>query len=212
MSVNIYSKDEKLINVCRGSGSGLPEPEAKDKLLLSTENAETSKLEWSQVDKYKAVEIPVYETKAAAEADIANLSDGQIIGTKDEGNENAKPVDVVEKGNLHAVTSNAVASALENKKTINPATDIDFSITTNDEVNFYKLSLDTVSIEGVKSALITYGFHNVPSGTSIIGFIGSGGQRFTVILSHSGTKYFGGIVITFYFPITYLRYDNGTWD
>ena len=53
--------------------------------------------------------IPVYETKAAAEADITNLSDGQIIATKDEGNENAKPVDVVESGNMHAVTSNAVA-------------------------------------------------------------------------------------------------------
>ena len=59
--------------------------------------------------------IPVYETKEAAEADIANLSDGQIIATKDEGNENAKPVDVVEKGNLHAVTSNAVANALGDK-------------------------------------------------------------------------------------------------
>ena len=58
--------------------------------------------------------IPVYETKAAAEADIANLSDGQIIGTKDEGNENAKPVDVVEKGNMHAVTSNAVAEITSN--------------------------------------------------------------------------------------------------
>ena len=57
--------------------------------------------------------IPIYETKAAAEADIANLSDGQIIATKDEGNENAKPVDVVEKGNLHAVTSNAVADVLD---------------------------------------------------------------------------------------------------
>ena len=56
--------------------------------------------------------IPVYETKAAAEADIANLSDGQIIATKDEGNENAKPVDVVENGNMHAVTSNAVADSL----------------------------------------------------------------------------------------------------
>ena len=55
--------------------------------------------------------IPVYETKAAAEADIANLSEGQIIATKDEGNENAKPVDVVESGNMHAVTSNAVADA-----------------------------------------------------------------------------------------------------
>ena len=56
--------------------------------------------------------IPVYETKAAAEADIANLSDGQLIATKDEGNENAKPVDVVESGNMHAVTSNAVADSL----------------------------------------------------------------------------------------------------
>ena len=60
--------------------------------------------------------IPVYETKAAAEADIANLSDGQIIGTKDEGNENAKPVDVVEKGNMHAVTSNAVAENIQSTK------------------------------------------------------------------------------------------------
>ena len=156
--------------------------------------------------------IPVYETKAAAEADIANLSDGQIIGTKDEGNELPNPVDVVESGNLHAVTSNAVASALENKRTINPATSIDFSITQNDEVNFYKLSLDTISVEGVKSALITYGFHTILTGTSIIDFIGPGGQSFTVILSHSGTNYFGGIVITYYFPITYLKYSNGTWD
>ena len=59
--------------------------------------------------------IPVYETKAAAEVDIANLSDGQIIATKDEGNEYAKPVDVVESGNLHAVTSNAVANYVDGK-------------------------------------------------------------------------------------------------
>ena len=59
--------------------------------------------------------IPIYETKAAAEADIANLSDGQIIGTKDEGNELPNPVDVVEKGNMHAVTSNAVAIATGSK-------------------------------------------------------------------------------------------------
>ena len=101
-----------------GGGSGLPEPESKDKLLLSTENAETSKLEWSQVDKSKVVEIPLYESKEAAEADIANLSDGQIIGTKDEGNENAKPVDVVESGNMHAVTSNAVADFAFDKSKI----------------------------------------------------------------------------------------------
>ena len=123
MSVNIYSKDKKLINVC--GGSGLPEPEAKDKVLLSTKNAETSKLEWSQVDKYKAVEIPLYESKAAAEADIANLSDGQIIATKDEGNENAKPVDVVESGNMHAVTSNAVFAYINNVEVIEPTINTD---------------------------------------------------------------------------------------
>ena len=64
------------------------------------------------LEKIENNKIPVYETKAAAETDLANLSDGQIIATKDEGNENAKPVDVVESGNLHAVTSNAVAESL----------------------------------------------------------------------------------------------------
>ena len=164
------------------------------------------------LEKIENNKIPVYETKAAAEADIANLTDGQIIATKDEGNELPNPVDVVESGNLHAVTSNAVASALENKRTINPATNIDFSITVNEEVNFYKLPLETISIEGIKSALITYGFHTILTGTSIIEFIGVNGQRFTVILSHSGTNYFGGIVITYYFPLTYIRYSNGTWE
>ncbi len=105
-----------------GGGSGLPKPESKDKLLLSAENAETSEIEWTQVDKVKAIEIPLYETKAAAEADIANLSDGQIIGTKDEGNENANPVDVVQNGNMHAVTSNAVANYVDGKALYKKAT------------------------------------------------------------------------------------------
>lgn len=56
--------------------------------------------------------IPVYETKTAAEADLANLEVGQIIATKDEGNELSNPVDVVQDGNMHAVTSNAVAKSL----------------------------------------------------------------------------------------------------
>ena len=110
-----YKDLQTLYNEGSLGGSGLPEPMAKDKLLLSTENTETSELEWSQVDKYKAVEIPLYETKEAAEADIANLSEGQIIATKDEGNEYAKPVDVVESGNMHAVTSNAVATVTGSK-------------------------------------------------------------------------------------------------
>ena len=71
--------------------------------------------------------IPIYETKAAAEADIANLSDGQIIGTKDEGSELSNPVDVVQKGNMHAVTSNAVFSYVNNVEVINPTINTDSS-------------------------------------------------------------------------------------
>ena len=67
------------------------------------------------LEKIENNKIPVYETKAAAENDLANLSDGQIIATKDEGNELPNPVDVVESGNMHAVTSNAVATAIGSK-------------------------------------------------------------------------------------------------
>ena len=56
--------------------------------------------------------IPVYETKTAAENDLANLEVGQIIATNDEGNELSNPVDVVQDGNMHAVTSNAVAESV----------------------------------------------------------------------------------------------------
>ena len=59
--------------------------------------------------------IPVYETKTAAETDLANLEVGQIIATKDEGNELSNPVDVVQDGNMHAVTSNAVSEAVDGR-------------------------------------------------------------------------------------------------
>jgi hypothetical protein len=53
--------------------------------------------------------IPIYDSVADVEADLANLTDGQIVATKDTGDELAQPVDVVEEDNLHAVSSNAVA-------------------------------------------------------------------------------------------------------
>ena len=59
--------------------------------------------------------IPVYETKTAAETDLVNLEVGQIIATKDEGNELSNPVDVVQDGNMHAVTSNAVAESVADR-------------------------------------------------------------------------------------------------
>lgn len=56
--------------------------------------------------------VAVYQTLADAEADLANLEAGQIVATPDTGDEDAQPVNVVESGNMHAVTSNAVAESL----------------------------------------------------------------------------------------------------
>ena len=66
------------------------------------------------LDPVAVPKVPIYATAADAEADLANLEEGQIIATLDTGNENAQPVDVVEEGNLHAVTSNAVAGMFGN--------------------------------------------------------------------------------------------------
>ena len=56
--------------------------------------------------------MPVYENLEAVENDLSNLEEGQLGLTKDTGNELSQPVDAVESGNLHAVTSNAVAESL----------------------------------------------------------------------------------------------------
>lgn len=72
--------------------------------------------------------IPVYDDKTSAEADLANLEEGQLGLTKDTGAELSAPVDIVQSGNLHAVTSNAVAVALAKLKlkyfTINGTSDV----------------------------------------------------------------------------------------
>ena len=76
--------------------------------LLFTEGIGASQTTTNAQDE----KIPVYETIDAASADLANLEVGQIVATKDEGNELSAPVDVVQDGNMHAVTSNAVADGL----------------------------------------------------------------------------------------------------
>ena len=62
--------------------------------------------------------IPIYENRAAVTADLANLTVGQIVATKDTGDELSHPVNVVENGNLHAVSSNAVAEAIGTWETV----------------------------------------------------------------------------------------------
>lgn len=85
--------------------------------------------------------------------------------------------------------------------------------TSSDEINFYKLNWgDNISIAGIKQALYNYEFHNKNTGTSVVELVGNGGQRATVILSHSGKNYYAGVVISYYFFDTYIQYNNGTWN
>lgn len=60
--------------------------------------------------------MPIYNSVADVEADLANLEEGQIVSTKDTGSELSAPVDVVQADNMHACTSNAVAEAIGEKK------------------------------------------------------------------------------------------------
>ena len=55
--------------------------------------------------------IPIYDSKADAEADLANIEEGAIVATKDTG-ATEKVVDVVQDGNMNPVTSNAVFDAI----------------------------------------------------------------------------------------------------
>lgn len=61
------------------------------------------------MDEVPNEKIPVYDSREDVTADLANLEVGQIVATKDTGSELSAPVDVVQNGNMHAVTSNAVA-------------------------------------------------------------------------------------------------------
>lgn len=91
--------------------------------------------------------IPVYETKTAAENDLANLEVGQIIATNDEGNELSNPVDVVQDGNMHTVTSNAVFDYINNVEVIEPTINTDTKYTVL-EIKVIKTG-NLVSIAGI---------------------------------------------------------------
>ena len=137
--------------------------------LLFTEGIGASQTTINAQDE----KIPVYETKTAAETDLANLEVGQIIATKDEGNELSNPVDVVQDGNMHAVTSNAVASlfsTISEEKIIQDNDNVKASYIIWGKIIIFVVHVKTtfdsyISIdiplisppEGVKSPLFWYG-------------------------------------------------------
>lgn len=59
------------------------------------------------LDAIQNEKVPVYSTRADAEADLANIEEGAIVATKDTG-ATEKVVDVVQDGNMNPVTSNGV--------------------------------------------------------------------------------------------------------
>lgn len=94
--------------------------------------------------------MPIYNTMADAEADLANLEEGQLGATNDIGDELSQPVDVVEEDNLHAVTSNAVAGAIQDSK----VKTLNVTGTTNSD-GFLTLSNITMSDNVVLGGFVT---------------------------------------------------------
>lgn len=71
----------------------------------------TSDAVW-QYTQDMGADIDVFEDMAEVLQELPNLPDGQFGATKDTGSELSAPVDTVQSGNMHAVTSNAVAGEL----------------------------------------------------------------------------------------------------
>ena len=115
--------------------------------LLFTEGIGASQTTTNAQDE----RIPVYETKTAAETDLANLEVGQIIATKDEGNELSNPVDVVQDGNMHAVTSNAVADFAFDKSKIRTG----YAIGGSDNSDNWKAVFDTPFADSYYYVIVT---------------------------------------------------------
>lgn len=84
--------------------------------------------------------ILIYDTLADAQSDLANLEEGQIIGTKGPFNQMSL-VDVVQVGNMNAVTSNAVAIAIGNWTEI-----LDLSTDSSHIFKIYGMQLGTHKI------------------------------------------------------------------
>lgn len=60
--------------------------------------------------------IKIYADEASLDADLANINENEIVATNEEDSQKAGtqyPVDVVQDGNMNAVTSNAVAGLFE---------------------------------------------------------------------------------------------------
>lgn len=153
--------------------------------------------------------IPVYETKTAAETDLANLEVGQIIATKDEGNELSNPVDVVQDGNMHAVTSNAVAASINELQPVNSVSSGNMKSVTSNAV--YD------SISGLKPVNVVEGGNmSAVTSNAVYNYLSSSNNDIEVITPEIGSIYYASIslkVTRFEHVVNincYIIFDNTT--
>lgn len=132
--------------------------------LLFTEGTGASQTTTNAQDE----KIPVYETKTAAETDLVNLEVGQIIATKDEGNELSNPVNVVQDGNMHAVTSNAVFDFAYDKSKIRMGTIVGGSANSDNWVATFDTPFPDNEYTAVVIPSSFSGGGNCPSGWYIV--------------------------------------------
>ena len=104
--------------------------------------------------------VPIYETLAAAESDLANLDAGQIIATPDTGNELLNVTDTVQAGNMHAVTSNAVSEALSYS-----TTEQDTGAKWIDGKPIYRKAVDFGALPNTTTKTVN---HNIPNIDTVI--------------------------------------------
>lgn len=98
-------------------------------------------------------DIDVYDTLQDAVDDLPNLAEGQLIATEDTGAELAQPVDVVESGNLHAVTSNAVALFLSGYLRFETVESESFTINANSPLD---ITVTIPQINGYSIGIVFY--------------------------------------------------------
>ena len=115
----------------------------------------------SELDSDK---IPVYSTEADLDSDLANLADGQIVATKDEGASLSVPVDEVKSGDMHAVTSNAVAESLSYSTTEQKTGGVWI-----DGKPIYRKVIDFGVLPNTTSKTVLTGITNVQNYTNIYG-------------------------------------------
>lgn len=153
--------------------------------------------------------IPVYDSLADAQADIANLEEGQIGLTEDTG-ATEKVVDVVQDGNMNPVTSNAVYDNLQIRPKVTRGSGYTLA-EAFDNAHIQKNPVDIFGIcDYVAETLIKTSA--VADNTVTLHNHAVGGPAFAIILQKLNTNYGAAIIFNYGSDYQFLfRYTNNSY-